>query len=461
MIEKFNDLIYNIREQKKKKERNMAQDVLTFKKGVHIDEFKELSENSNLLVLEVPKQVVIPLTQHIGAPSKCLVNKKDEVAVGQLIGQAVGNFSANIHSSVAGVVTDIIDIQTASGKNAQAVVIDTEGFDQNKEYILNEHVDLSKEEIVSKIKDAGIVGMGGAAFPTHIKYTPPKPIDTVIVNGAECEPYVTCDDYILKNKPEAIVKGLSLLVKAVDAKEGIVAIEDNKPKAYESITNYLKNYEAPVKLRVVKLATKYPQGDEKRIIDAVLHRHVPSGGLPMDVGVNVSNVSSVNAVYEAIYYDKPLYERIMTVTGHNINKPTNMLVKIGTAFEYAIDQAAGTKGEIGKIINGGPMMGIAQPTNDKPIEKATNCILVQTKEEAIPQVTEPCIRCARCVEVCPVNLMPLYIHKFALKEKLDMAESYRIMDCIECGSCSYICPSKRPLVEAIRFGKRQIRQAGK
>ena len=443
----------------------MAQNALTFKKGVHIDEFKELSENSELITIDIPQIVVIPLTQHIGAPAKCLVKKKDEVGVGELIGQAVGNFSANVHSSVAGVVKDIIDIQTASGKNSKAVVIDTEGFDQSKEYIKNEEISLSKEEIVAKIKDAGIVGMGGAAFPTHVKYTPAKEVDTVIINGAECEPYVTCDDYLMKNRPEAIIKGLELLVTASGAKEGIIAVEDNKPKALEALNSYLSNYankatNAP-KLKVVKLATKYPQGDEKRLIDATLKRVVPSGGLPMDVGVIVSNVSTVNAVYDAIYYDKPLIDRVMTVTGHNVNNPTNMLVKVGTPFDFAIDAAGGSKEEIVKIINGGPMMGIAQPVATNPVEKATNCILVQTPEEAKPEAINPCIRCSRCVDVCPVNLLPLYIHKFALDEKLEQAEDYRIMDCIECGSCSYICPSKRPLVEAIRFGKRQIRQAGK
>lgn len=443
----------------------MAQNALTFKKGVHIDEFKELSENSSLITLDIPKLVVIPLTQHIGAPAKCLVNKNDEVGVGDLIGQAVGNFSANVHSSVAGVVKDIIDIQTASGKNSKAVVIDTEGFDQTKEYILNEDISLSSEEIIAKIKEAGLVGMGGAAFPTHIKYSPSKPIETVLINGAECEPYVTCDDYILKNRPEAIVKGLEILVTAAGAKEGIVAIEDNKPEAFEKISAYLAEYgnKATNKpsLKVVKLATKYPQGDEKRLIDATLKKTVPSGGLPMDVGVIVSNVSTVNAVYEAIYYDKPLYERVMTVTGHNVANPTNMLVRVGTPFDFAIDAAGGTKEEIVKLINGGPMMGIAQPVTTNPVEKATNCILVQTPEEAKPEAINPCIRCSRCVDVCPVNLLPLYIHKFALNEQFDKAEDYRIMDCIECGSCSYICPSKRPLVEAIRFGKRQIRQAGK
>lgn len=442
----------------------MAQDVLTFKKGVHIDEFKELSENSDLLTLDIPSEVVIPLTQHIGAPSKCLVAKKDEVEVGQLIGEAVGNFSVNIHSSVAGVVKDIIDIQTASGRNSQAVVISTEGYDQNKEYILNEDISLGKDEIVAKIKEAGIVGMGGAAFPTHIKYSPAKPVDTVVINGAECEPFVTCDDYILKNKPEAIVKGLEILVTAADAKTGIIAIEDNKPHAYDAIANVLKEYANKStnmpELKVVKLATKYPQGDEKRLIDATLKRVVPSGGLPMDVGVIVSNVSTVLAVYEAIYYDKPLFERVMTVTGHNIVNPRNMLVRIGTSFDFAINAAGGTKSEIGKVINGGPMMGIAQPTTGNPVEKASNCILVQDETEAIPADISPCIRCSRCVDVCPVNLLPLYIHKFSLNENLDKAEEYRIMDCIECGSCSYICPSKRPLVEAIRFGKRQIRQAG-
>jgi len=258
-----------------------------------------------------------------------------------------------------------------------------------------------------------------------------------------------------------IVKGLELLVLAGGASQGIIAIEDNKPEAFEKISSYIANNSSKANIKAVKLATKYPQGDEKRLIDATLSRTVPSGGLPMDAGVIVSNVSTVNAVFEAVYYDKPLIERIMTVTGHNITTPKNVVVKMGTPFEYAIDSVGGTKGEIGKLINGGPMMGIAQPNANNPVEKATNCILVQTKEEAKQEDINPCIRCARCVNVCPVNLLPLYIHKFSLNEQLDKAESYRIMDCIECGSCSYICPSKRPLVEAIRFGKRQIRQAGR
>ena len=443
----------------------MAADVMTFKKGVHIDEFKELSENSDLLILDTPSEVVIPLTQHIGAPSKCLVKKKDEVSIGDLIGQAVGNFSANIHSSVAGVVKDVIDIQTASGRNSRAVVIDTEGYNQSKEYILKENVSLHKDEIVAKIKESGIVGMGGAAFPTHIKYSPSKPIDTVLVNGAECEPFVTCDDYLMKNRTENIVRGLELLVVASGASQGIIAIEDNKPQAIKEISEFINNHNTNAtnspNIKVVKLKTKYPQGDEKRLIDASLSRTVPSGGLPMDVGVIVSNVSTVNAVFEAIYYDKPLIDRVMTVTGHNVNEPKNVVVKLGTSFEYALNAVGGTKEEIGKLINGGPMMGVAQPNAANPVEKATNCILVQSKEEAKPVDINPCIRCARCVNVCPVNLMPLYIHKFALDEHLDKAEESRIMDCIECGSCSYICPSKRPLVEAIRFGKRQIRQAGR
>ena len=219
-------------------------------------------------------------------------------------------------------------------------MIDTEGYDQEKEYILNENVRLNKEEIVEKIKEAGIVGMGGAAFPTHIKYTPAKEVDTVIVNGAECEPYVTCDDYILKNKPENIVKGLEILVVASGAKQGIIAIEDNKPKAFDAVSAFLNEYSNNATnlpdLKVVKLATKYPQGDEKRLIDATLNRTVPSGGLPMDAGVIVSNVSTVNAVYEAIYYDKPLYERVMTVTGHNVKNPQNVLVKVGTSFNLSL-----------------------------------------------------------------------------------------------------------------------------
>ncbi|MDU3199085.1 MAG: RnfABCDGE type electron transport complex subunit C [Anaerococcus hydrogenalis] len=413
----------------------MALENLSFDNGVKIPEYKELSENSDLIVAKVPKTVTIPLTQHIGAPSKCLVKKNDEVKVGELIGEAVGNFSCNIHSSVSGIVTNVIDIQTASGKNAKAVVIDTEGYDQEINYERKDVTNLTKEKIVEAMKENGLVGMGGAAFPA-------------------------CDDYLLKTKAEIIVDSLELLVKAVDAKKGIIAIEDNKQEAIEKVRKAITDKNSP-KLELATMVTKYPQGDEKRIINAVLHREVPSGGLPMDVGVIVSNVSSANAVYEAVYYGKPLIERYMTVTGHGIKNPSNFLVRLGTSFDHMIEEAGGMTEDAGKVINGGPMMGIAQPNINQPVEKASNCILVLNKEESKAPVTNPCIRCAKCVNVCPVGLMPLLIHKFSLKEKFDKAQDLHILDCIECGSCSYICPSKRPLVEAIRFGKRQIRQAGK
>lgn len=438
----------------------MALENLTFHNGVHVKEFKELSENSSLLISEIPAEVTIPLTQHIGAPSKCLVKKNDEVQVGQLIGEANGNFSANIHSSVAGIVKEVIDIQTASGKDAKAIVIKTEGFDQEFNFDQRDPSGFSKEEIVQIIKDNGIVGMGGAAFPGHIKYSPTKPVDTVIINGAECEPYITCDDFVLKNRPEDIINGLELLVKAVDAQKGIIAIEDNKPEAIKNIKEALAKKNAS-HLEVATLITKYPQGDEKRIIDAVLHRQVPSGGLPLDVGVIVSNVSSTLAVFEACYYNKPLFERYMTVSGHGVKEPHNMKVRLGTPFNFLIEQCGGVTQDYGKIINGGPMMGIAQPRIDAPVEKATNSILILTEEESKPPVINPCIRCSKCVGACPVGLLPLLIHKFSLREEFEKAQAYNIMDCIECGSCSYICPSKRPLVEAIRFGKRQIRAAGK
>ena len=360
-------------------------------------------------------------------------------------------------------VKDIIDIQTASGKNAKAVVIDTEGYNQDIEYIEKDNVSLNAEEIVAKIKEAGIVGMGGAAFPAHIKYQPTKPVDTVIINGAECEPYITCDDYLMKNRPERILKALVQAMKAVDAKKGIVAIEDNKPKAYDSMIAALEKIakeNSNLDIEIKKLVTKYPQGDEKRIIDVCLNRQVPSGGLPMDVGAIVSNVSTMNAIYEALYMDKPLYERIVTVTGKAVKNPTNMIVRCGTEFNHCIEQAGGAD-DIAKLVNGGPMCGIAQPDLNRPVEKASNCILVLASDEAKPLDVDPCIRCSRCVSVCPVELLPLYIHKFSLEERFEKAQELNIMDCIECGSCSFVCPSNRPLVEAIKFGKRQIRQAGK
>lgn len=438
----------------------MALENLTFHNGVKIKEFKELSENSSLIISKIPEEVTIPLTQHIGAPSKCLVKKNDEVSVGQLIGEANGNFSANIHSSVSGLVKDIIDIQTASGKDAKAVVIKTEGYEQEYKAQPRDPSGFTKEEIVGTLKEKGIVGMGGAAFPAHIKYSPNKPVDTVIVNGAECEPYITCDDFIMKNRPEDIVKGLEILVKAVDAKNGIVAIEDNKPEAIKKINEAISKSKSK-NLQVATLITKYPQGDEKRIIDAILHRQVPSGGLPLDVGVIVSNVSSTLAVYEAFYLDKPLFERYLTVTGHGVKEPHNMLVRLGTPMNFLLEQCGGLNENYGKVINGGPMMGIAQPRITAPIEKASNSILVLTEEESQMPEMSPCIRCSKCVGACPVGLLPLMISKFSLREEFDKAQSFNIMDCIECGSCSYICPAKRPLVESIRFGKRQIRLAGK
>lgn len=442
----------------------MATNTMTFAHGVQMAEYKELTENSSLKTAAIPKLVTIPLTQHIGAPSKCIVNKKDEVAVGDLIASAVGNFSANIHSSVAGIVKDIVDIQSASGKNTKAVIIDTEGFDQEKTYLESENVNLSKEEIVAKIKEAGIVGMGGAAFPAHIKYSPNKPVDTVIVNGAECEPFITCDDYIMKNYPLHIIKGLIQLLKAVDAKKGFIAIEDNKPKAYETMTKALEEFAKSNKfegtIEVVKLKTKYPQGDEKRLINAILDREVPSGGLPMDVGAIVSNISTVNAIYEALFMGKPLYERILTVTGSSVKNPTNMKVRLGVSFGELLEEAGGSD-DIAKVINGGPMCGIAQPDLTKPVEKATNCILVLDSKEAFIEEADPCIRCGRCVSVCPVFLLPNYIHKHALDGRFEKADQEGALDCIECGSCSFVCPARRPLVEAIKFAKRQIRQAGK
>ncbi len=430
---------------------------VSFKGGFHVHGFKELSNKSEIIEVEAPEVVKIPLLQHIGAPADSLVKKGDLVKVGQKIGELSGFISSSVHSSVSGEVLKVEETITERGRRVNTVFIQNDGkYELGYEPVDRKLEDISSKEIVHIIKEAGITGLGGASFPTHIKMSPAedKKIDTVIINAAECEPYLTADDMLMRTKPEQVIGGLKLAMKAVKAEKGYITIEDNKPEAIESMKNAIDSDA----IEVVVAKTKYPQGDEKRIIDVTVNRQVPSGGLPADVGVIVTNAATSNAIYEAVYFNKPLYERIVTFTGQAMNKPTNALIKIGTPIDYAVEQVGGFKENIGKLVLGGPMMGVAQYEVGVPLEKANNGVLAMTIEEAKFDEPSPCIKCARCVDVCPVGLMPFKLEAIVNKTSADMAKENNIMDCIECGSCSYICPAKRPLVETIRIGKNEVRK---
>ena len=427
----------------------------TFKGGVHPAEQK-LTEKKAIEVLPLPDIVYVPLHQHTGKPAKLLVNKKDEVKTGMMIGELSGFISASVHSPVTGKVKDIMFFNhPVSNTKVQTVVIERTGEDQWEKIEVKKNWDeLTPEEIVDVVKKAGIVGLGGAAFPTYVKLSPPKEknIDTVIINGCECEPFLTADHRLMLERAEDILRGAFLIKKAVKANKLYIGIESNKMDAVESIAKYADKYGA----EVVILKTKYPQGAEKQLIKAITGKEVPSGGLPMDVGCLVQNVGTSIAVYEACSEGKPLIERVVTLTG-KVNKPGNYKVRIGMLFKDLIEHGGGLKEGVNKVINGGPMMGIAQRTLDVPIIKGTSGILALSVKKKMP-MHGPCIRCGRCVSACPMRLLPAELSIFVENERYDLAEKYGILDCIECGSCAYVCPSNRLIVQQIKIGKYEILQ---
>ncbi|MEW9123049.1 MAG: electron transport complex subunit RsxC [Thermotaleaceae bacterium] len=429
---------------------------LSFRGGVHPPHFKEATARLKVERALEPKIVTIPLQQHIGAPSELLVKVGERVKVGEKIAEASGFVSAPIHSSVSGVVKQVGRMLTPTGET-MCVIIESDGLNEIHENVVPKGSieSLSGKEILNIIKEAGIVGMGGAAFPTHVKLSPPpeKKIDTVILNGAECEPFLTADHRLMLENPESIINGLKAMMKVLGVKQAYVGIEDNKKDAIEEMKKHVQKEEG---IHIVGLHTKYPQGAEKQLIYACTKREVPSGGLPMDVGVVVNNVGTAAAICNAIETGMPLVERIATITGKGVKEPKNLLIKIGTSFKEIIEQCGGYSGVPGKLIMGGPMMGLAQYTDDIPAIKGTSGILVLMPEEASLPEPRPCIRCGKCVEICPAFLQPLFISGYALQNMHETAEKYNALDCIECGSCSFICPSKRPLLQSIRVSKREI-----
>jgi electron transport complex protein RnfC len=430
--------------------------VLTFRGGVHAPHRKNDTRNKAIEIMKAPGLVYIPLQQHIGAACQPLVKPGDVVKLGQKIGEPGGFVGAPVHASVSGIVKDIRQVPHPSVGSGLAVVIENDGKDEPDDSITPGDISsMDADRIKELILEAGIVGMGGAAFPTHVKLSPPKekPIDTVILNGAECEPYLTADHRLMLEAAEDVVDGLKVIMKVLGVERAYIAIEDNKPDAVRIMTDTVKEVQG---VDVTVLKTKYPQGAEKQLIYVVTGRQVPSGGLPMDVGVIVSNVGTSAAIARAIKTGMPLVERVVTVTGSGVAEPKNLMVRIGTSFMDVIQACGGFVEEPAKVISGGPMMGIGQYTLDVPVIKGTSGILVLTREEAkIPDV-EPCIRCAKCVDACPMGLMPLMISAYALKEDYDNSEKFHAMDCIECGCCSYSCPAKRPLVQSIRVAKKMI-----
>lgn len=435
----------------------------TFKIGGAHPAENKLSAASPIREAALPKQAVFSMFQHIGAPAKPVVKKGDVVKVGTLLAEAGGFVSAPIHSSVSGKVAKVDVALDASGTRRMAVYIDVEGdeweesIDRSTDLIrLSDRPELDGKTIVEKIKNAGIVGMGGATFPCHVKLSPPPgcKAECVIINAVECEPYLTADHRLMLEHPDEILVGLQLIMKAVSVTKGFIGIENNKPDAIALLTEKAKAYEG---IEIVPLRVKYPQGGEKQLIDAVIGRQVPAPpAIPINVGAVVQNVGTVFAIYQAVMKNKPLIDRIITVTGKSLGQPSNLLARLGTPFQQLVDECGGMPEDTGKIIGGGPMMGKALLSLDIPMTKGSSGLLFMSDKEARRAASQPCIRCAKCVSACPMGLEPYLLSKMSVMEEWDGAEKNDIASCIECGCCQFTCPSNRPLLDMVRVGKSTV-----
>ena len=435
--------------------------------GIHPKENK-LTHEVPTVVAELPKQAIFPLSQHIGAPAKPVVQKGDKVKVGTLIAEAGGFVSAPIFSSVSGTVFKVDTAIDATGYRKPAIIINVEGDEweesidrNNKLELVADHHELTPEEIVDRIKNAGVVGMGGACFPTFIKLTPPPTAkaECVIINAVECGPCITADYRLMMERPDEILVGLELLMIAAKVSKGYIGIETNKPAAIELLTKKCaeKFSDRHYQVEVVPLKQRYPQGGEKQLVDAVIQRQVPAPpAIPVNVGAIVQNVGTAFAVYEAVMKNKPLFERYTTVTGKKLANPGNFQVRMGTPMKDLIDFCGGMPEGDNKLLAGGPMMGKALTSDEVPICKGTNSVTIISDEEARRKEPQPCIRCAKCVGVCPMGLEPYLLAKLSEVKNWERAESEDITSCIECGSCHYTCPAHRPLLDNIRQGKATV-----
>ncbi len=429
----------------------------TFIGGVHPKDEKELTKDKPIRPAKDPKTAIIHLCQHTGATCTPLVKVGDYVKVGQKIGDSEARISAPVHSSISGKVIAIEERPHPAGINVPAIVIESDG--QN---LIDESIkpyppleSLSPDNIRAAVREAGIVGLGGAVFPTHVKLQPPKdkPIKSVILNGCECEPMITCDYRLMIENPQEILFGMKAIMKAVAAEEGFIGIENNKPDAIKIMKEVTKSKS---NIKVIEVKTKYPQGGEKQLIKVILNLEVPSGGLPYDVHVLVQNVGTAVAIANTLLKGMPLIERIVTVTGKYLKNPSNLKVKIGTPFSQLTEECGGTEGKIKKLIMGGPMMGIAQIGLEVGVAKCVTSLIVQTEEEVLDYKSEPCIRCAKCVDVCPAFILPAIIASYAENGMFNLSKEYGALDCIECGACAYVCPSRIELVQLIKLAKYEV-----
>ena len=426
----------------------------TFKGGIHPHDHKHFSNHKAIEKCPAGEKLYIPLMQHIGRPARPIVKPGDAVKKGQKIAEAGGFVSIPMHSPVSGKIIKIGPYAHPTGTVQQAIEIENDGKNEWIDELHNDetYISLEPDKLKELIQEAGICGMGGAGFPTHVKLTPPenRPIDTVILNGVECEPYLTADHRLMLEKPEEIIAGLRIIMKILDAKKGYIGIELNKKDAIKIFKEMLRDEK---KISVVPCLLRYPQGAEKQLIYAATKRKVPAGGLPMDIGVVVQNVGTAYAIYEAVRYKKPLIERITTITGSIVKESKNLRVAIGTPLSDLLEFCGGTTDDVGKIISGGPMMGFAIPGTDTPATKTTSGFVFMSPSEVVDTHEEPCLRCGRCVDACPMNLMPTFIVDNIKNGQYEEALKLNVLDCIECGSCGYVCPSHIQLVQRLKIGK--------
>jgi len=433
-------------------------EVKTFKGGAHIPHYKSFTEDKPITRMSVPKEVVIPLQQQLGAPNVALVKVGDTVIVGQKIGDSEEYISAPVHASVTGKVTAIEPRPYYEGGETLSIVIETD-LSADQEFKPAETRDpkqMSKEEMIKCIREAGIVGMGGAAFPTHVNISQRNPVDSLLLNGAECEPFLTCDHRQMLERPDDLLAGAEIMMRCIGAQKCFIGIEVNKPDAIATLSEKVKGRED---INIVPLAVKYPQGNKAHLINAITGRNVPRGARSSEIGCIVRNVGTTIAGYEAVVYGKPSYERVVTVTGPDLPRPGNYIVRIGTPVSHVVKEAGVSNLENTKIVVGGPMTGMAQATLDAPVVKSNTGVLILPREMVREDVEySDCVRCGKCVKQCPVFLYPNKISICAERDRYKEAEKWNVMDCIECGICAYVCPANRPIVKFIKHVKPAIKK---